>query len=509
MALLLQDVLSSSVFQRTRPELLSGADQLSRPIRWVHSTDVYEAAALLHGGELLLTTMLGLAGEPASRRRRYVRELDAIGLAALCLELGWTFDRVPDDMVDEARQVGLPLIALQHIVPFVEITEALNGAIVDASIVSLRFADRLSQLLSDALAHGAGLEQLVELLARELHTGAALIDSDGGAFAAYPAGVSAADMLAAGGHSGPVGVDGVPFASLVVGHAPGQPPDVVAAALERAGTAFALELLRHRYELATRVQATRQLFERMLAPTHAGRPLAPLAVAAGLPASGAVYVTAVADDAVPRSATALRDAVNQLSPQHAVTTIDGQALAVVALPAEPAAHTDAPDERLAVLLRRQLPATGRPRAAVGLVVGDLNAVAASLAQARAALEAGSMVAGTGAVAVAARLTAERLLLRLPPADLAELVAEQLGGLIRLPPPRREDLIATLEAYLANGRRKSETARQLQLQRQSLYQRLQRIRTLLGRDIDEPALAAGLTLAVRAWRIQQAAPLVTR
>jgi purine catabolism regulator len=63
--------------------------------------------------------------------------------------------------------------------------------------------------------------------------------------------------------------------------------------------------------------------------------------------------------------------------------------------------------------------------------------------------------------------------------------------------------------LANGRRKSETARQLQLQRQSLYQRLQRIRTLLGRDIDEPALAAGLTLAVRAWRIQQAAPLVTR
>ncbi|HKC28027.1 MAG TPA: helix-turn-helix domain-containing protein, partial [Jatrophihabitans sp.] len=167
-----------------------------------------------------------------------------------------------------------------------------------------------------------------------------------------------------------------------------------------------------------------------------------------------------------------------------------------------------PDERLAGLLRRQLPATEQPRAAVGLPVPELAAMSKSLGQARSALKAGALVPGTGPVAVAARLTAERLLLRLPPAELADLVAEKLDGLVRLAAPRRDDLIATLEIYLANGRRKAETARQLKLQRQSLYQRLQRVRTLLGCDIDDPALAAGLALAVRAWRIQQAVP-VTR
>ncbi|MEU1023374.1 PucR family transcriptional regulator ligand-binding domain-containing protein, partial [Streptomyces sp. NPDC005904] len=42
------------------PEVVAGADRLQRTVRWVHAGEVPNIASLLKGGELLLTTGLGL-----------------------------------------------------------------------------------------------------------------------------------------------------------------------------------------------------------------------------------------------------------------------------------------------------------------------------------------------------------------------------------------------------------------------------------------------------------------
>ncbi len=504
MTLRLADVLDNAVFLRTRPELAAGADQLDRPIRWVHSTDVFEVAPLLHGSELLLTTGLGLAGAGEDRRRQFVRELGEAGLGALALELGWTFTEIPADMVEEARRVALPLIVLHHIVPFVEITEALNAAIVDRSIVGLRYADGLAKALSDALAQEASPEELLTRLSQRLSASAVLIGPDAAPIAqCAPAGTTADGLLAAGGCSVPVCVDGVPFAALVVGD-PGPPGrDVITTALDRVSSVFALALLRSQADMATRLQATRQLFERLTASPVPPDVLARLAVAAGLPADGACYLGALVTSRVPGRAELLRQAAAQAGSQYAMTAIGEEALALVAVPPHPPAA--AWDDRFAALLAGHLAAAERPAAAVGPVVARLADAAVSLSQARAALTAGSVLPRTGPVVVASRLVPERLLLRLPPPELDALVREMLGGLTALPAPRRDELLVTLETYLANAGSKTATARQLRLQRQSLYQRLHRIRVLLGRDIDDPQFFAGLGLAVRAWRIMRSAP----
>ena len=161
MSLVLVDVLAHEVFLRAGAEVLTGPVPQGRQVRWVHSTEVYEVAPLLRGGELLLTTGLGLAGSGEQDRRAYVRAVADAGLAALALELGWTFDTVPPDMLAEARDAGLPLVALHSRVPFAEITEAVNSSIVDRSIVRLRYADEVSRALSDALLAGADLGQLL------------------------------------------------------------------------------------------------------------------------------------------------------------------------------------------------------------------------------------------------------------------------------------------------------------------------------------------------------------
>ncbi len=64
---------------------------------------------------------------------------------------------------------------------------------------------------------------------------------------------------------------------------------------------------------------------------------------------------------------------------------------------------------------------------------------------------------------------------------------------------RPPLLPTLETYLAHAGRKAETARELHLNRQTLYNRLARISELLGTDLDDPETVLSLSLALRARR----------
>ena len=73
------------------PEVVAGADRLHRTVRWVHAGEVPNIASLLKGGELLLTTGLGLGARPADQRA-FVRRLADRGIAALVVELGPRFD---------------------------------------------------------------------------------------------------------------------------------------------------------------------------------------------------------------------------------------------------------------------------------------------------------------------------------------------------------------------------------------------------------------------------------
>ena len=113
MALIVQDVLDHPLLRRARPVLLSGEDHLDHVVRWVHTADLYEIAPLLRGDEVLLTNGVGLIGIDETGRRLYVRRLAESGVAGLFFEVGRTFTNVPAEMVDEAAEVGLPIVELQ------------------------------------------------------------------------------------------------------------------------------------------------------------------------------------------------------------------------------------------------------------------------------------------------------------------------------------------------------------------------------------------------------------
>src|SRR3954453_7771321 len=146
------------------PEILAGADRLQRTVRWVHAGEVPHIASLLKGGELLLTTGYGLGTRPAEQRA-FVRTLAERGIAALVVELGPRFTRLPAALVDTARSTGLPLVQLHREVPFVTVTEEIHTEIVNGHYALLQRAEEVHRRCTEALLGGGGVPQVLGILA--------------------------------------------------------------------------------------------------------------------------------------------------------------------------------------------------------------------------------------------------------------------------------------------------------------------------------------------------------
>src|SRR5213078_2282185 len=94
-----------------------GSAGLAREVRWLHVSELLDPTSWLEGGELLLTTGLGV-GDMSSTQRAYVRRLADHGLAAL------GFAEVPPAVVEEANRLGFPVLAIPYDTPFIAITKA-------------------------------------------------------------------------------------------------------------------------------------------------------------------------------------------------------------------------------------------------------------------------------------------------------------------------------------------------------------------------------------------------
>ena len=88
------DLLSLDVIRRGSPQVVAGADGVTARVRWVHVLELADAAHLLQGGELVLTTGVALPAEPALLAR-YAADLasaggagvSALGCLGSCLSL--------------------------------------------------------------------------------------------------------------------------------------------------------------------------------------------------------------------------------------------------------------------------------------------------------------------------------------------------------------------------------------------------------------------------------------
>lgn len=490
MALTLEEFLDLPALRDAAPDMAVGPDRLATPVRWVHSSEIYEIGPLLSAGDLLLTTGLGLAGADAGARRHWVRELAGRGIVAVFLELGRSLRHLPDEVLDEAGRVQLPLYVLGQVVPFIRICEEANGAILHADARRLRMVDAVVDAVHDALATGGGTPALVSCAATATGGPVALVARSGQVVAAAGALDQRATerLLRLPAASAQVRLWDLDWGAVLLGSGPGT-------------DAAGLELLAARIAKLAAVAVARS------GTGSPGDPAAALLadlLSDTVPGTRELLVRAgLADFHPPPAARVLGLAASAPDPQQVLASwrrtahghglelladrVRGQALGLVTVPATPEG-TDP-----AGWLVGALPQEGAVTT-VGPAV-PLSEAGHSLRQAHAALPTATLL-GRGTV-LTRELTLPQLLGRLDDQALLRLVDDALAPLVAWDAANGSDLVRTLAVHLRHGGNRTRTAQVLHVQRQSLYQRLTRIEHLLGRPVDDPPSHDDLVVATTA------------
>jgi purine catabolism regulator len=552
----LHEVLAMEACRRGRPQVVAGADRLDTPVRWVHAIELTDVARLLRGGELVLSTGIALPDDDRLLTA-YVTELAEVGVAGLAVELGRRYaGSLPGALVAAADQAGLPLIAFEREVAFIEITEAVHARIIDAQLDELRVSERLHEMFTELSMAGASAEEIVRQAAALAGRPVILADLSHRVLACEPAGTDPGRLLsgfaarsrsvrlsgrtafdeASGWLVTPVGAQGEDWGRVVlVCDSPPAPTDTVL--IERAATTLALGRLLTRHRESLERQAHRTLISGIISQAHADPAEAAVrSRALGVPVDGRQLIALVLrfralgfrDLAVSGSLgpPGSLDPIGPLGPlgplgvsAHA-RVLDLADATAAACRAEriPSLVGTLDDDRAGAMLSlgprvepddvlTRLATRIRDRAGVDpetLVIG-VGATAGSIRDVRRSFLEASQVADVAA----SRLdSAAPLFYRLPDLRLRGLlhllrddprlqtfVERELGALLAADPGG--GLIDVLTAYLAAGGNKAEAAKASHLARPTFYDRLRRIERTLGTDLSSAESRTSLHVALLA------------
>lgn len=516
----LRSVLELPELQRGYPEVLAGDDQLERTVRWVHVLELREVSGLLQGGELILSTGIGLPDDPQGLRE-YVAELAAAGVAGLVIELGHRWERLPPAIVDAAGRHRLPLVVMHSPVKFVAITEAVHAEVINTQYSALKMSEQMHEAFTRLGVEGADVTEILEAAARWASVPVVLENAAHRVLAAAVAGRDRQVVLgdwenrsrrALRGDSPerwlvtPVGARGEHWGRLVL-LPDGEPSSRQRMVLERAASALALNRLIERDQQSLERLAHRSVLTEIVTGRRTVEDLHAQTEALGVPTEGRAITGVVvhspgADPVqVESDATVVAAALDRAGVRALVAPF-GPGLGILLISAD----TTGARRPLTDVARRVHSALRPARVLIGVgaTVTSLREAGSSLREAALVAEAGEGAPQERPYLTLADIRLRGLLALLRDDPRVQIFVErELGPLLQAPEPQRRDLHRTLQAYLAAGGNKSVAAERLHLSRPALYLRLRTLEKMLGVDLDDAESALSLHVAVTALDVFRA------
>jgi PucR family transcriptional regulator, purine catabolism regulatory protein len=513
--------------------LLAGEGHLDVPVRWVHISELADPTPWLSGGELLLTTGIGL--DSAKRQRDYIATLADHGLAGLGLGTGFTHDKVPKALAEAARDRDFPLFEVPYELPFIAVTEKAFTRLVNEQYALLQRSIAAQERLQRIVLSERGLDAIVGALATLVGGPALVFDGrgelqalrtfrrelddevvtalgeelrdrarrgDGRGFVPGHAELATRALaLPVGG--GDTSERSVPQAWLVAAKDSGGLAEIDRLILHQAVTVVALELLRRRVADTTERRLAGDVLSAAIAAELEGAELARRLEPFGLGGQvTALVVTPPERATLPACEAALNEALR------------GEAVSGLVAPSGANVVALLPsflDDELFELAERAVARAGeqlgaRPAAGVGRAVPAGRAREA-YHEARCALEARELGApnGNGApssgVATYRDLGSFQLLLSLQDSDALALFCESLLGPIENGEGHYGgELMRSLEAFIECNGQWEAAARRLYCHRHTLRYRIRKVEELTGRDLSSARDRIEFWLALRGREI---------
>lgn len=492
----LADLLELPLLRSARPNVLTGERFDTRPVRWVHTSEIFDIAPLLKGQEVLFTTGLGLVGASDTGIDSYISSLTSQGVTALVMEVGRTFVHLPEQFVTSAHAHDLPLIVLRQMIPFVEITETVHPLLISKENAELRKREEAYNLLTSEMLSGNGVNELVRVTERLCATSVGLYSHGGQLLAGE-------DVRSAGGEPMELSVGPDPWGMLVVAAPEGSSAAGIA---EIGARVAALRLAQDITGSPSRALAVSDL----LADIAQGRFLRSEEVDARAAALG--FVVNPQRRLVPliveltRAARGGHIAVSSVARRqfgaNLVGELDDRIVVVAQIRSELSLESQL--QTFTDALEHELDGEGQlVRIVVGPIADQLAGLAISIPQAIEGAKLAKQLTFSAKMLTSRDLGLYNILARaVPDTELEVFVEQQLGPLLQADARSGNRLMATLSIYLESGRSKSVAAAKLNISRQTMYQRLERIVALLGDiDIDAHSHLVSLDLAVAAWRLR--------
>ncbi|HEX7064241.1 MAG TPA: PucR family transcriptional regulator [Bacillales bacterium] len=164
--LTVKDILKRPNFEEA--EIVAGKTGLNHVIRWVHIMEVAETGQLLSGNELILSTGVGWR-EDQQLSCSFLKQLIDHKVSGLCIELGTYVSSIPEEMIELAERNHFPLIVFRSEVRFIDITQDINGLLMDTHYKMMSDLESFSNQLNHLLLSTDGFNNILRLLYRYLN----------------------------------------------------------------------------------------------------------------------------------------------------------------------------------------------------------------------------------------------------------------------------------------------------------------------------------------------------
>ena len=485
-----------------RLEVLAGSRGLDRAVTWAHSSDLAEPWDWLAGGELLMKNGRTLS-RSAAGQVALVEGLAAAGTSALVIGTDPDTPNITARTIERAETLGLPLLRTSYSVSFIVLSRAVADATIHEESVLLARAERIYSAIHLAVA-GGDPSAFIGRLERELRcqlyvldsaTGQPVLDGTREPSPRLQDAVLAALARRGGKVPGLMRLDNGPRAggsrTAVAVEVPYEEPTLLVAErsggdaldlalLQHAATATAVEVAHaslrqdHQRQLGTSLLA--QLLDSRLDTATAEEQLAAHDIT---PQRAHLLATSGSDD---ESQRRLHIGLRRCGIRHLLLR-RGPMFFVLA--------NAGPDT--VATIKARLPGT---RAGVSNILGTAMRTPEAAREAIWALGAAARRQdGLAHYGEASPLAALR-----DPAEAQALVDRTLGALLNYDRITGSELLKSLAAFLNCRRSWQRTARELNVHRQTVVYRMERVAELTGRTIAETNDIAELWLALSAYEL---------